>query len=65
MSCSWSMGRLGHGLPKESNVGGWRRSVGNDALHVIGLYGLGDKISLYLKGIELSHCAEHAVPGNA
>ena len=44
----------------------------NDALPTIGLYGPGDKISLFLQdwelakgGIELSHGPGHAVPGNA
>ena len=44
----------------------------NDALHVIGLHGPGDKVSLSLLaglgagkgGIELSHGPGHAVPGN-
>ena len=46
-------------------------NVSNAALHVIGLYGLDDKISL-LEGLgagkggtELSHGPGHAVPGNA
>ena len=47
-------------------------NVCNEALHVIGLYGPGDKISLSLKelgvgkgGLELPHSPGHAVPGNA
>ena len=42
-------------------------NVGNKALHVIGLDGLGDKISLLLKGWEwsLPHGPGHAVPGKA
>ena len=56
------------GLSKESNVGGeaWSEdesvssngaregNVDNEALHVIGLYGPGDKISLFLKDWELA-----------
>ena len=45
---------------------------GNNALHVIGLYGLGDKISLFLKDWELAKAAlschmalDIVVPGNA
>ena len=45
---------------------------GNNALHVIGLYGPGGKISLFLQdwelakgGLELPHGPGHAVPGNA
>ena len=50
-------------VPREGNVG-------NEALHVIGLYGPGDKISLFLQdgelaGFELPHCPGHAVPGTA
>ena len=44
--------------------------VCNDALHVIGLYGPGDEITLFLQGwelakggLELSHGPGHAVPG--
>ena len=42
----------------------------NEALHVVGLYGLGDKISLFFKDWELAKVASscrmaHAVPGNA
>ena len=45
-------------------------NVCNEALHVTGLYGLGDKVSLEglgagNGGIELSHGPGHAVPGNA
>ena len=73
MSCPFSGGRFGNGLPKESKVGEWRRSfsehesasfdgsaegnVGNGALHVIGLYGPGDKISHFLKDWELANVA--------
>ena len=32
-------------------------NVGNDALHVIGLYGLGDSISFFLKDWELAKVA--------
>ena len=45
--------------------------MGNDALHVIGLYGPGDKISLLGGlgacdgGTALPHRPGHAVPGNA
>ena len=83
-----SGGRMENGLPTGSNVGkvkaklpsdesvsssGSREgNVGNDALHVIGLHGLGDKISLFLKelgagrsGFELPHGSGHAVRGNA
>ena len=45
--------------------------MGNDALHVIGLYGPGDKISLFLQDWELAKgchrvatCPGHAMPGN-
>ena len=45
--------------------------VCNDALHVVVLYGPGDKISLFLQdwelakmdGNELSHCPGQAMPG--
>ena len=46
-------------------------NVCNDALHVIGMHGLGDKISLFLQDWELAkvalcpHGPGHAVPGNA
>ena len=44
-------------------------NVCNEALHVIGLYGPGDKISLFLQDcvqrcLELSRGPGHAVPGN-
>ena len=47
-------------------------NVCNHALHVVGLHGLGDKISLFLQewelakgGTKLPHgMALHAVPGN-
>ena len=44
-------------------------NVFNDALHVIGLYGPGNKISLFLQDWELAKVAlsqgpGHAVPGN-
>ena len=55
-----------------SSSGSREGNVGNDALHVIGLYGPGDKISLFLVDCELAkvafelpHGLEHAVPGNA
>ena len=54
-----------------SSNGSREGNVGNDALHVIGLYGPGDKVSLLEElgvgkgGIELSHGPGHAVPGNA
>ena len=51
-----------------SSSGSREGNVGNDALHVIGLYGPGDKISLFLQdwgGFELPHGPGHAVPGNA
>ena len=72
MSCSWSGGPLESGLPQKSKCGGVKTNRGRktkvcllvtlEALHVIGLRGLGDKISLFLKDQEL---AEHAVAGNA
>ena len=47
-------------------------NVCNEALHVIGLYGPGDKILFSLEGlgagkggIELPHGPGHVVPGNA
>ena len=47
-------------------------NVCNEALHVVGLYGPGDKASLFLKDWELArvdmllpHGPGHAVPGNA
>ena len=52
-----------------SSNGSREGNVCNDALHVIGLYGPGDKISLFLKdwrvgkvGLELPHGPGHAVP---
>ena len=55
-----------------SSSGSREGNVCNDALHVIGLHGAGDKISLFLEdwelawvGIELPHGPEHAMPGNA
>ena len=55
-----------------SSNGSREGNVGNDALHVIGLRGPGDKISLFLEGlgagkggIELPHGRGDAVPGNA
>ena len=38
-------------------------NVCNDALHVIGLFGPGDKMSLFLED-RLPHGSGHAVPGN-
>ena len=40
-----------------SSSGSREGNVGNDALHVIGLYGPGDKISLFLKDWELAKVA--------
>ena len=47
-------------------------NVCNDALHVVGLHGPGDKISLFLQDWELAWvahqavtCPGHAVPGDA
>ena len=46
-------------------------NVCNDALHVIGLYGPGDKVSLPWRlgaregGVKLSHCPRYVVPGDA
>ena len=46
-------------------------NVGNDALHVVGLHGRGDKISFRARlglgkgGTELPHGPGHALPGNA
>ena len=85
MSRPWSGGPMGNGLPKgvqcgrvetklgrKTKYGSREGNVGNDALHVIGLHGPGDKISLFLEGlgageggIELPHGPGHAVPGNA
>ena len=54
-----------------SSCGSHECNVYNDAFHVIGLYGPGDKISLLPAGLgagkggtELSHGPGHAVPGN-
>ena len=52
-----------------SSCGSREGNVCNDTLHVIGLYGLGDKISLFLQdwelaGIKLSHGPGRAIPGN-
>ena len=54
-----------------SSSGSREGNVCNDALHVIGLCGLGDKISLFLQDWELAKLAlscrmasGHAVPGN-
>ena len=47
-----------------------RQNVVNNALHVIGLYGFGDQISLFLEDWELAKVVfelphlGHAVPGN-
>ena len=59
MSCSRSGGPMESGLPKESNCGRVKTNRGRktkvcllvalEALHVIRLYGPGDKISLFLK----------------
>ena len=50
------------GVSRENNVC-------NGALHVNGLDGPGDKISLFLEGArdgaKLSHCPGNVVPGNA
>ena len=55
-----------------SSDGSREDNVCNEALHVIGLFGLGKKISPFLEGlgadeggIELPHGPGHAVPGNA
>ena len=40
-----------------SSGGSREGNVGNDALHVIGLYGPGDKISLFLKDWQLAKVA--------
>ena len=40
-----------------SSNGSREGNVGNDALHVIGLYGPGDKISLFLKDWDLAKVA--------
>ena len=55
-----------------SSSGSCGSNVCNDALHVIGLYGPGGRISLSLKDWELAKVAVschngpgHAVPGNA
>ena len=40
-----------------SSTGSREGNVGNDALHVIGLYGPGDKISLFLQDLELARVA--------
>ena len=69
----WSGGRMGNGCSKsqmwESGDEAWSEdesvssngsregNVGNDALHVTGLYGPGDKISLFLKDWELAKVA--------
>ena len=46
--------------------------MSSEELHVVGLYGPGDKISFFLEGlkagkggIELPHGLGHVVPGNA
>ena len=48
-----------------SSSGSREGNVCNETLHVIGLYGLGDKISLFLKDCLEPHGPGHAVPGNA
>ena len=48
-----------------SSNGSREGNVGNDALHVIRLYGPGDKISLCLQDWELPRCPGCVVPGNA
>ena len=64
-------GRMGNGLPKESKGGegeAWSEdesvstasregNVCNDALHVVGLHGSGDKISVFLQDWELAKVA--------
>ena len=40
-----------------SSSGSRERNTGNGALHVIGLYGLGDKISVFLKDWDLAEVA--------
>ena len=53
-----------------SSSGSREGNVCNDTLHVIGLYGPGDKISLFLQDWELakealrSHGPGYALPGN-
>ena len=53
-----------------SSSGSCEGNVCNDALHVIGFYGPGDKISLFQQDWELAkvalscHGPGHAVPGN-
>ena len=41
----------------ESSSGSREGNVCNDALHVIGLYGLGDKIALFLQSWQLAEVA--------
>ena len=65
MSCPWS---IGNGLRENgdeawsedesvSSSGSREGNVGNEALHVIGLCGPGDKISIFFKDWELAKVA--------
>ena len=52
-----SQGELWSEDESESSSGSPEGNVSNEALHVIGLYGPGDKISLFLKDWELAKVA--------
>ena len=56
VQCGKVKAKLGR-KTKVSSSGFREGNVGNDALHVIGLYGLGDKISFFLKDWELAKVA--------
>ena len=53
----WECGDEAWSEDESASSDGFRGNVGNDALHVIGLFGLGDKISLFLKDWELAKVA--------
>ena len=46
--------KLGRKTKNVSSSGSREGNVGNDALHVVGLHGPGDKISLFLQDWELA-----------
>ena len=54
----WESGGEAWSEDESVSSGGSREgNVGHDALHIIGLYGLGDKISFFLKDWELAKAA--------
>ena len=61
----WEIGDEAWSEDESVSNGSREGNVGIEALHVIGLYGHDDKISLFLKYWALPHGPGHAVPGNA